>query len=277
MRTQVIVVGAGPVGLLLGRLLERKGVETLVLERCPAEYVLGRIRAGILEHGTRRLLNEVGVGARMEAEAVDGEPALLAVHQQGGRGEDALAVDALVPQRVRRGQLLVAPLAAAVRPIATMPVSASSWAWVVYRRWPFSWPRMSGVTALCTTTPRRSTWSMTAFTSASVPPTQGDERAGRMGAQHRLVQHRLVQHRLGRERFANALGCRVPHLHRAWPSARSPAARWARQDAPRATACSASLRTCSKPGASFIGDRLHVPGAITIPPFPDLVRQAALA
>ena len=52
------------------RLLERKGVETLVLERRPAENVLGRVRAGILEHGTRLLLNEAGVGARMEAEGL---------------------------------------------------------------------------------------------------------------------------------------------------------------------------------------------------------------
>ena len=70
MRTQVAIVGAGPAGLLLGRLLQNRGVDTLVLERRPAEYVLGRIRAGILEHGTRVLLNEAGVGARMEAEGM---------------------------------------------------------------------------------------------------------------------------------------------------------------------------------------------------------------
>ncbi len=70
MRTQVAIIGAGPAGLLLGRLLERQGIETLILERRSAEYVLGRIRAGILEHGTRVLLNEAGAGARMEAEGL---------------------------------------------------------------------------------------------------------------------------------------------------------------------------------------------------------------
>lgn len=70
MRTHVAIVGAGPAGLLLGRLLERRGVEAVVLERRSAEYVLGRIRAGVLEHGTRVLLNEAGVGARMEAEGL---------------------------------------------------------------------------------------------------------------------------------------------------------------------------------------------------------------
>jgi p-hydroxybenzoate 3-monooxygenase len=68
--TQVAIIGAGPAGLLLARLLERRGVETLILERRSADYVLGRIRAGILEHGTRMLLNEAGVGARMESDGI---------------------------------------------------------------------------------------------------------------------------------------------------------------------------------------------------------------
>ena len=72
-RTQVAIIGAGPAGLLLGHLLHRRGVDTLVLERRSAEYVLGRIRAGILEHGTRVLLNEIGLGARMEAEGLPHE------------------------------------------------------------------------------------------------------------------------------------------------------------------------------------------------------------
>ena len=48
MRTQVVIVGAGPAGLLLGRLLELRGIDTLILERQSGEYVLGRIRAGVL-------------------------------------------------------------------------------------------------------------------------------------------------------------------------------------------------------------------------------------
>ena len=70
MRTQVAIIGAGPAGLLLGRLLQNRGIDTVVLERRSADYVLSRIRAGILEHGTRVLLNEAGVGQRMEAEGL---------------------------------------------------------------------------------------------------------------------------------------------------------------------------------------------------------------
>jgi p-hydroxybenzoate 3-monooxygenase len=70
MRTQVVIVGAGPAGLLLGALLQTRGIETLILERRSAHYVLGRVRAGILEHGTRVLLNEAGVGQRMERDGL---------------------------------------------------------------------------------------------------------------------------------------------------------------------------------------------------------------
>ena len=70
MRTQVAIIGGGPAGLLLGRLLERRGIDAVVLERRTPAYVLGRIRAGVLEDGTRRLLNQAGVGHRMEAEGL---------------------------------------------------------------------------------------------------------------------------------------------------------------------------------------------------------------
>jgi p-hydroxybenzoate 3-monooxygenase len=70
MRTQVAIIGAGPAGLLLGRLLENLGIETVILEQRSRDYVLGRIRAGVLEDGTRRVLNAAGVGARMEAEGL---------------------------------------------------------------------------------------------------------------------------------------------------------------------------------------------------------------
>jgi p-hydroxybenzoate 3-monooxygenase len=53
MRTKVAIIGAGPAGLLLGRLLENAGVETVILERRSQDYVLGRIRAGVLEQGKR--------------------------------------------------------------------------------------------------------------------------------------------------------------------------------------------------------------------------------
>ena len=70
MRTQVAIIGAGPAGLLLARLLENAGIDTLVLERRSPDYVLARIRAGVLEMGTAGLVDEAGVGARMRAEGL---------------------------------------------------------------------------------------------------------------------------------------------------------------------------------------------------------------
>jgi p-hydroxybenzoate 3-monooxygenase len=69
-RTQVAIVGAGPSGLLLGQLLAKAGIDNVVLERQSGEYVLGRIRAGVLEQTTADLLDEAGVGARMHAEGL---------------------------------------------------------------------------------------------------------------------------------------------------------------------------------------------------------------
>ena len=68
MRTQVAIIGAGPSGLLLGQLLHKAGIDAIVLERQSAEYVLGRIRAGILEQVTVDLLHEAGVGSRIATE-----------------------------------------------------------------------------------------------------------------------------------------------------------------------------------------------------------------
>ncbi|MGZ0752077.1 4-hydroxybenzoate 3-monooxygenase [Kluyvera sichuanensis] len=70
MNTQVAIIGAGPSGLLLGQLLHNTGIKTVILERQTPEYVLGRIRAGILENGTVELLREAGVARRMEAEGL---------------------------------------------------------------------------------------------------------------------------------------------------------------------------------------------------------------
>ncbi|MDB5818755.1 MAG: pobA [Rhizobacter sp.] len=70
MRVQVAIIGGGPAGLLLGQLLHRAGVEAIVIEQRSGEYVLGRIRAGVLEQGTCDLLDEAGVGARMHAEGL---------------------------------------------------------------------------------------------------------------------------------------------------------------------------------------------------------------
>jgi p-hydroxybenzoate 3-monooxygenase len=67
MRTKVVIIGAGPAGLLLGRLLENEGIETIILERRSQDYVLGRIRAGVLEQGTVELLERAGASERMHA------------------------------------------------------------------------------------------------------------------------------------------------------------------------------------------------------------------
>ncbi len=72
-RTQVAIIGAGPAGLLLGQLLGRAGIDNIVLERQSGDYVLGRIRAGVLEQTTCDLLEEAGVGARMQAEGMPHE------------------------------------------------------------------------------------------------------------------------------------------------------------------------------------------------------------
>ncbi|MDL4861081.1 4-hydroxybenzoate 3-monooxygenase [Halomonas elongata] len=70
MKTQVAIIGAGPSGLLLGQLLQRQGIDNVILERRSGEYVLGRIRAGVLEQGMVDLLREAGVDERMDAEGL---------------------------------------------------------------------------------------------------------------------------------------------------------------------------------------------------------------
>src|SRR4249920_3771298 len=70
MRTQVVIVGAGPSGLLLGALLSKAGIDNTLVEQRSADYVLGRIRAGVLEQVTVDLLDELGVGTRMHAEGL---------------------------------------------------------------------------------------------------------------------------------------------------------------------------------------------------------------
>jgi p-hydroxybenzoate 3-monooxygenase len=79
LRTQVLIVGAGPSGLLLGQLLHRAGIDTLIVERQSGEHVLTRIRAGVLEPGTAELMDEAGVGARLRAEGLVHDGFALAI------------------------------------------------------------------------------------------------------------------------------------------------------------------------------------------------------
>jgi p-hydroxybenzoate 3-monooxygenase len=70
MRTQVAIIGAGPAGLLLGHLLHRAGIDAVLLERQSPDYVLGRIRAGVLEAGSVDLLKDAGLGDRLNREGL---------------------------------------------------------------------------------------------------------------------------------------------------------------------------------------------------------------
>jgi p-hydroxybenzoate 3-monooxygenase len=69
-RTQVAIIGSGPAGLLLGQLLHRAGIDTIVVERRSRAHVLSRIRAGVLEQGTVALIDEAGCGRRMHHEGL---------------------------------------------------------------------------------------------------------------------------------------------------------------------------------------------------------------
>jgi p-hydroxybenzoate 3-monooxygenase len=70
MKTQVVIIGSGPSGLLLGQLLHNAGIDNIILERVTPDYVLGRIRAGVLEEGFVSMVREAGVAERMDREGL---------------------------------------------------------------------------------------------------------------------------------------------------------------------------------------------------------------
>jgi p-hydroxybenzoate 3-monooxygenase len=78
MKTSVAIIGAGPSGLLLGQLLHKAGIPNVIIERQSPDYVLSRIRAGVLEQGLVELLREAGVAERMEQEGIVHEGVQLA-------------------------------------------------------------------------------------------------------------------------------------------------------------------------------------------------------
>ena len=95
MKTQVGIVGAGPAGLTLGRLLERAGIESVILENRSRDYCEHRVRAGVLEQGIVDLLRDAGVGERMDREGIphggiylqfDGERHHVPMQELTGRG-----------------------------------------------------------------------------------------------------------------------------------------------------------------------------------------------
>lgn len=87
MRTQVVIIGGGPSGLLLGQLLHKEGIEAIVLERQTRDYVLGRIRAGVLETGLVEKMVEAGVADRMQAEGFIHDGTVISY------GNDQLRID----------------------------------------------------------------------------------------------------------------------------------------------------------------------------------------
>lgn len=85
MRTQIVIIGAGPSGLLLSQMLHLSGVDTVVLERRPRAHVMARIRAGVLEWGTVEMLRAAGIGERMDAEGFIHDGIYLSAQNRGFR------------------------------------------------------------------------------------------------------------------------------------------------------------------------------------------------
>ncbi len=84
-RTQVAIIGGGPAGLLLSHLLGLNGIESIVLEQRTREYVLARVRAGVIEHGTAELLRDVGLGERMDREGFVHDGTVFAIDRRPTR------------------------------------------------------------------------------------------------------------------------------------------------------------------------------------------------
>lgn len=116
MRTKVVIIGSGPAGLLLGQLLTRAGIDNVILDRVSENYILGRVRAGVLEEGTVRLMDEAGASDRLHREglphngfslAFDGRDHRIDLHKLTGKrvtvyGQTELTHD-LMSERHRSG------------------------------------------------------------------------------------------------------------------------------------------------------------------------------
>jgi p-hydroxybenzoate 3-monooxygenase len=120
-RTQVGIVGAGPAGLILGHLLHRRGIDSIIVENRDRDYVIERVRAGVLEQGTVDLLHEIGAGDRLAREGLRHDGLFLAFNGErhridlagltGGRaitiyGQGEVVKD-LIAARIATGRPLV--------------------------------------------------------------------------------------------------------------------------------------------------------------------------
>ena len=70
LKTQVLIIGAGPAGLFLGHLLTQEGIDNIIIERRSREYVESRVRAGVIEHGVAKMLDDAGAGERMKRDGL---------------------------------------------------------------------------------------------------------------------------------------------------------------------------------------------------------------
>ena len=92
MRTQVLIIGGGPSGLLLSQLLSDINIDCLVLEKHTKEHVLSRIRAGVLEEGTIKLLKKAGIFKRIKDEGFSHDGIFLSLKNRGFRMYSILPV-----------------------------------------------------------------------------------------------------------------------------------------------------------------------------------------
>ena len=87
LKTQVVIIGGGPSGLLLSQILMKQNIDTIILEAQSREYVLKRIRAGVLEHGSVELLKNAGVGERIFCDGKKHDGFIIS------SGEDSFRID----------------------------------------------------------------------------------------------------------------------------------------------------------------------------------------
>lgn len=101
MKTQVCIVGGGPSGLLLGQLLHRNGIDSVILERRTKAHVLSRIRAGVLERGLVALLEDAGVADRMRREGIRHDGTLISFDDEMFRVDFTEATGHAAPSTAR--------------------------------------------------------------------------------------------------------------------------------------------------------------------------------